>query len=261
MILGFDIGNSATKAAFFEREKCLETFTFKNADVQSSEHIEYELKQLAGRYDIEAVGCVSVVPAVTDRLEEVVDGVFGLQLQRLTSASPVPLDVRYETLETLGVDRLACAVASHILFGKTENGATRAVIALDAGTAVTTEVITADGGYEGGSIAPGPDLMRLSLNYGTAQLPNVEMVIPESSIGTSTDTAIRSGIMFGFLDSVQAMIRRTISVLDAPVYVVATGGWAEWLSSRIPEIDRVEPKLVLHGVRLMMEHGRPPEPS
>ncbi|GMQ81842.1 MAG: type III pantothenate kinase [Rhodothermia bacterium] len=254
MILGFDIGNSSTKAAFFEKGNCLEVFTFSDSDLQSSEQIEQILKQLAGRNDISDAGCVSVVPEITDRLEEAVGAVFGLQLRRLTTASPVPIEVRYETPETLGVDRLAAAVASHILFGRTDDGTRRAVIALDAGTAVTSEVVMAGGVYEGGTIAPGPDLMRLSLNRGTAQLPNVEMVIPDSSVGRSTDTAIRSGIMFGFLDSVQAMLLRTISALNEPVFVVATGGWADWLSSRIPEIDRVEPQLVLHGVRLMMEH-------
>ncbi len=253
MILGFDIGNSSTKAAFFEKEECLEIFTFSEDDIRSPEQMEERLKGLAGRYDIRATGCVSVVPEITDRLEEAVGVVFGLQLRRLTTASPVPIEMRYETPETLGVDRLAAAVASHILFGKTEDGTPRAVIALDAGTAVTSDVVTAGGVYEGGTIAPGPDLMRLSLNRGTAQLPYVEMVIPENSVGNSTDKAIRSGIMFGFLDSVQAMLRRTVSGLAEPVFVVATGGWAEWLSARIEEIDRVEPPLVLQGVRLMME--------
>ena len=83
-------------------------------------------------------------------------------------------------------------------------------------------------------------------------MPVVELSLPEDPVGGSTREAIRSGVMFGFLDSVERMLSRLTETFSTRPFVVATGGWAAWLDDRVPSIDMVDPDLVLKGVREMM---------
>lgn len=255
MIIVFDIGNTVTKGAFFDGDRCVDLFHLTALDMQSRERLHETVTALYGRYEVSDIGCVSVVPEATDRLEKAISNVFGFELKRLTATSPVPLKMEYETPKTLGADRLAAAVAAHSLYGRAPDGSSRTVIAVDAGTAVNYEIISAGAHYLGGAIAPGPGLTRNALSQGTAQLPKVDLEIPEYAAGRSTDEALRSGVMFGFLDSVRGMLDRLSDEPVGPAFVVITGGWAEWLASRIQAIDAIEKELVLHGARLMLAYG------
>ncbi len=255
MILVFDIGNTATKGAFFDGDRCVHLFRLAARDLRSSERLHETLAALSARFEVSDIGCVSVVPEAADRLESAIGSAFGHELKRLTTASPVPLKMEYETPETLGADRLAAAVAAHILYGTAPDGSSRPVVAVDAGTAVNYEIVSAEAHYLGGVISPGPGLIKNALSHGTAQLPGVDLEIPEYATGRSTDEALRSGVMFGFLDSVRGMLDRLPDPSVGPAFVVITGGWAEWLASRIEAIDAVEKELVLHGVRLMLAYG------
>ncbi len=129
------------------------------------------------------------------------------------------------------------------------------VIALDAGSAITTEVVSAgkpgrhEPVYLGGAILPGPDLLRRALARDTRQLPDVPWPETVSPIGTSTVGAIQAGLGALVLDGVAGLLRRTQAALGGGALVVATGGWGPWLAERLTEVDRVEPHLVLEGVR------------
>jgi type III pantothenate kinase len=127
------------------------------------------------------------------------------------------------------------------------------VIALDAGTAFTYEVIDRNGVYQGGTISPGPGLMQRSLNRDTAQLPEVPLSLPDEPIGRSTVEAIQAGIMFGFIESVRGLLNRINGMLREDAFVVVTGGWGTLIKEQVSDVDAVEPHLVLEGVRLLME--------
>jgi len=265
MTLVFDIGNSAIKGALYEDDIVVELFRWSpektQIPVQSDavnitsdrERFSEEVIQFVTGRSFRRIGCVSVVPAWTTMLREAVESVCGRRVHVLTTASPVPLPVSYRTPETLGVDRLALAVGAWKKYAPRQEG--RPIIAIDAGTAVTHEVIDASGVYLGGPIGPGPDLLRDALSDGTAQLPTAPLKEPETAVGRSTDEALQAGIMYGFLDGVRGMIARIGEELEAQPFVVATGGWADWLSGSLPEIDVVDADLVLFGVNEMLIHG------
>ncbi len=265
MTLVFDIGNSSIKGALYEDVTCVSLFRWspdasrkivasatENTD-RDRERFAEELDHFVSERPITRIGCVSVVPAWTTMLSQAVHSIWGLSVEVLTTSSPVPLPHEYRTPETLGVDRLALAVGAWKKYAHAEE--CRSIIAIDAGTAVTHEVIDADGVYLGGPIGPGPDLLRRALAEGTAQLPTVGLKEPLSALAQSTDEALQAGIMYGFLDGVRGMILRIEADLNARPFVVATGGWADWLSERIPEIDVVDADLVLFGVNEMLIFG------
>ena len=246
MLLTLDLGNSALKGGLFDGDRLVRTFRIpltEALDLESAIH-----DRLRGVECTEA-GLVSVVPAVTERVRSAVASAVGVSPHPFDVETPVPFRVAYETPETLGIDRIAAAAAGWTRYGLE---ARRAVVVLDAGTAVTYEVIDHTATYRGGVIAPGPALSRQALAEGTAQLPAVPLELPDRPVGRTTERAMQAGVMYGFLDSVSGMLGRLTEPLDRP-FVVATGGWAPVLRRAWPSrIDLVEPHLVLYGVRVLM---------
>ena len=126
---------------------------------------------------------------------------------------------------------------------------------LDFGTAVTWAVVSADGEYLGGVIAPGPGVTAEALSSKTAKLPSVAMAPPPRVIGKGTVDSIQSGIFYGYLGLIEGVTRRILDELgDATV--VATGGLASAFADHTELIHRVEPDLTLHGLRLLWELNR-----
>src|SRR5690606_2623443 len=143
------------------------------------------------------------------------------------------------------------AAGAHALYREAQPD--RPLVVVDAGTAVTVEVVSADDVFLGGTIGAGPDLVRRALAGGTAQPPDVAPGLPPRAIGRSTREAIQSGLLFPFLDGVRGLLTRIADELGTEPYAVATGGWGTLLAEHVPAIVHAEPHLVLHGVRALLD--------
>lgn len=252
-VLALDVGNTDTKAARWDGRAWTGRLRWPTAGA-----VPPALAALA--HGADAAGLASVAPRHTGRIAAAVRDASGRMPVFVSAALPLasptlrfPFAMRYRTPETLGADRLAAAVAAW-----TGWGGSRPVVALDAGTAVTLDVVAPgpDGpAYLGGAIAPGPELLRRTLARDTGGLPDVPFAVPPSPIGASTAEAIQSGVTVLVVDGVAGLLRRTADVLGAPPVVVATGGWAAWLAGQGLPIDAVEDSLVLDGVRLLCAPG------
>lgn len=237
--LALDAGNSSVKAAVWDG--AWGALVRWPSDAAPAAVWAERLARLGGA--VGGAGVVSVVPDLTGPLTEAVRTVHGVAPLLVAPDLPLPFRMAYRTPHTLGTDRLAAAVAAWGV------SAGRPVVALDAGSAITTEVVTGEPAYLGGAILPGPDLLRSALVRDTRQLPHIEWALPPSPIGGSTAEAIQAGLTTLVLDGVTGLLRRTAAALGEDPLVLATGGWGPWLAERIPAIDRVEPHLVLEGVR------------
>lgn len=249
MQLVFDIGNSSIKGGGFERGRLESFFTLPHDPASLSSGLEVELQRIG---HVEQAGLASVVPDSTVRLQQALRS-HGIEPVVVTHAMRLPFEMAYQTPETLGADRLAAAAAAWVTHGR---GLDRAVVALDAGTAFTYDVVNSSGVYLGGTIAAGPVLMQRALNRETAQLPEVPLRLPTSPIGRSTLEAMQAGIMFGFVESVRGLLRRIHAALEEDTFVVATGGWRELLEDQLEEVHESDAHLVLRGVRILMEINR-----
>jgi type III pantothenate kinase len=247
--LVLDIGNSATKGAVMVGERIIHTFQIATAPPDAWQAALQSACEEAPAF--ERVGMASVVPPLAARARESVRAWAPAAPLVVRPTLTMPLSLHYETPETLGTDRLALAVGAWTRYG-TSPPALRDVIAIDAGTALTYEVITADGTYLGGAIAPGPRLLAEALHRGTAQLPDVPLTLPDGPIGRSTTSALQSGILFGFLDGVQGMLNRLQCTLDTDPIIVVTGGWAAFLRKHLHAIHDADPHLVLRGIQALM---------
>lgn len=232
-----DNSNSRTKFRLGDANRLLEwnaVMPTRDLDVSS-------IKALMDGLDFSAVAVASVVP---DK-EAVLREFFGdRSYHRLTHESPLDYGFELDAPEQIGHDRLANVVALKSRYGAPG-------IAIDFGTAVTFSVISANGNFAGGVIAPGMDCMTDYLSQKTAQLPRVHPEKYSSAIGKNTLDALRIGAVAGHRGMVREILREIVSEIGGNVTVVATGGGAAFAAESLPEISSVDLDLTLEGLRLV----------
>lgn len=255
MFLAVDVGNSAVKGGLFDGPVLVRVFTESVETADDRAAWGKALRPHLDDVNIDQVGLASVVPATADAVTSALHRHTGVALTTVRPDMPLPFTLDYDTPETLGMDRLAAAAAGWVEHGR-DAPPPRSVLVVDAGTAVTCEVIHREGRYQGGTIAAGPALVQQALQTGTAQLPDVSLTLPDDPVGRSTTTALQSGIMWGLVDAVNGMTDRLAAALpDAPSLVV-TGGWSDLLTDHLDPAPVHAPHLVLRGIRVLVAQER-----
>ena len=151
----------------------------------------------------------------------------------------------------VGADRLVNAVAA----GETYGGP---LICVDFGTATTFDVLDQDGNYAGGVIAPGINLSLDALYAHAAKLPRIKPIRPLHVIGTSTVSAMQSGIYWGYVSLIEGMVGRIKAEFGAPMKVIATGGLSPLFSEATDLIEATDADLTLRGLFLIYQLNRSP---
>ncbi|MHB1001017.1 MAG: type III pantothenate kinase [Armatimonadota bacterium] len=196
--------------------------------------------------DINGIAISNVVPTTASSLVEFCRRYFGLEPYVVDPRMDQGIKIRYEPRSDVGADRIVNAIAAFMLYGGP-------AIVVDLGTATTFDAISDTGEYLGGAIAPGIGISMDALFRAAARLPRIELVRPPSPIGTTTQTSMQAGIIYGFAGQVDAIVDRFHAELGEDAKVVATGGLAEFISSETRTIQIVNPLLTLEGLRLMYE--------
>ena len=189
----------------------------------------------------------SVVPTINFTIEHMCKDYFGMEPRVLVPGIKTGLNIRYENPRELGSDRIANAVAVSNLYGGP-------AVFIDFGTATTYGVVSANNEFLGGAIGAGLRMMNAALATGTAKLPSIELVVPEQVIGRTTITNIQSGILIGYIGSVEKIVSEMKRELNCPgAKVIATGGMAHMVKTNSDVIDVINPNLTLEGLRLIYE--------
>jgi type III pantothenate kinase len=150
---------------------------------------------------------------------------------------------RYRPASDVGADRLVDVLAAIRRHGVP-------VIVIDCGTATTFDVVSREGEYLGGAIAPGIGISVEALFQAAPRLPRVEWRKPPSVVGQSTVESLQSGVVWGFVSQIEGMVRRLQEVVGEDARVVATGGLAAIIAGATDVIDVVDPFLTLEGLHL-----------
>ena len=233
-----DISNSFTKLAFASKTKI-----GRRQKVATPRFDANFLRHFINRRKIDRWIVSSVVPK---KNREVQKAAGKTKLLWLNSRLKLGVGIDYPRPKSIGADRLANAAAVAALYGCP-------AIVVDFGTAVTFDIVSEGKSYIGGVIAPGLEAMTNFLYQRTALLPKLSLKEPRRAIGRSTIDAMRSGAVFGY----RGLVREIIARIKAErfsrrkVHVVATGGYAELISGRLPEIDAVHRELTLEGLRIV----------
>jgi type III pantothenate kinase len=252
MIALLDIGNTHTHLGLANSRR-----VSRHADVLTQEWCAGASQSASARFLEKArlTGAIlcSVVPSVTPVVTDFLRAEFGLDCLELTARTVRGVGIDYPKPWTIGPDRLANAVAVKHHFGAP-------AVVVDFGTAVTFDVVDGAGHYVGGIIAPGLNAMSDYLHEKTALLPRIRIREVSAAIGKNTEQAMLIGAVKGYRGLVRELLgelKRALRCRRLPV--VATGGYARLISSKLPEITAVEPLLTLEGLRLVWEAGPKPE--
>ena len=244
MLLSIDIGNSNIKSALFNGNELIEFKVYAEID----ESLHY----FANKTFSNAAIC-SVNPAK----EKILTGALlkkGSSVFKPTINSKLNLKIKYKTPDTLGIDRVCSAVGAYELAIKKILLKNQYLITIDFGTATTINIVSPQGDFIGGLIAPGIQTMLKSLNEKTAQLPIPDLNSYESLIGDSTNSAIISGVF----NSTMGMINETVNYLkeinkEIKPLIFATGGNAKHIIPLIKHKIFYDEALVLKGLKIIYE--------
>src|SRR5579862_780005 len=249
MILLFDIGNTHTHAGLANDGRVLRQINLPTG-AWAGGNAKAGVARLVGAKKIEGAVLCSVVPRVTPLVHRAIRRFWKINALELTARSLRGLGIDYPEPDTIGPDRLANAVAARHHFGAP-------VVVVDFGTAVTFDIVNRAGHYAGGIIAPGLAAMTDYLHEKTALLPKIRIREVTAVVGKNTEQAMLIGAVHGYRGLVRELIaelKRELRTQRLPV--VATGGYARLMASKLPEISAVEPNLTLEGLRLMWAANR-----
>lgn len=193
---------------------------------------------------LSGVAISNVVPSIRRLLTRFAESVCEGPVLNVGPETPASIVVDYRAPEDVGPDRIVNAEAAYRFYGGP-------AVVVDYGTATTFDAITGEGRYIGGAIAPGIGISVEALAHHAARLSRIELLPPECAIGRSTVESMRSGIVLGFVEQTDGMVRRFSEELGGNPTVIATGGLAEMIASLSRTIRHVDPWLTLEGLRLL----------
>ena len=231
--LAVDIGNTRTKFAIFEGREILHSSSLKNEALELS-------NDLLKNYVISAVIISSVNTEAEEKLQLHSLNVPTLMLNHQTA---LPFRLEYKSPDTLGKDRIAAVAGASAQFPNQNT------LVIDAGTCVTYDFLTAEGGYLGGAISPGVQLRLRAMNSYTSKLPLLHWEGEErpQTIGNTTITSMLSGVVNGLISEMRGFID-SYEKQYKTLKIVITGGDANFFVKELKNGIFADPNLVLKGL-------------
>ncbi len=255
MLLVIDVGNTQTVMGAYDGEELLVNWRLSTDFRKSADEFWVILRNLFREANLDTTSvdgvCISsVVPPLQGMLEDVCARYFRVTPVVVEPGVKTGLSIMYDNPREVGADRIVNSVAGIQLYGCP-------LIIVDFGTATTFDAISGKAQYLGGAIVPGISISAEALFQRTAKLPRVELVAPRTVIGKDTASSIKSGLVFGYAELVDGMVRRIRKEMEGDPRVIATGGYARIIAEHSKEIEEVSPLLTLVGLRIIYEKNRP----
>src|SRR5687768_3017416 len=246
MLLAIDIGNTAVKFGVFESSSLVDKFSIPTyPDYAENELLFDRLSFIRERFfQIASVVVCSVVPELDETFRSAIKDLLNVTPVFVDKDSDFGIAIEYQTVDSLGLDRLVNASAAARKYGTP-------IIVCSFGTATTIDVVNAKKAFVGGTISPGLRLLAESLHQKTSKLPLVTVEDPGTVIGSSTEGSIRSGVFYGYIGAVGGILNRMFSEMGKKPKVIATGGFAQLVNEGCDLIDEVDENLTLDGLRLV----------
>lgn len=239
MNLIIDQGNASSKVAVFDKGRLITSFVYKEFNVEA-------VTSLLEKFDFTN----GILSTVIDTDEELLR-FLNVKLKRfvfLDEKVSLPVSVEYETPETLGRDRLA-AVVGGIYLRPGQN-----LLIIDAGTAITYELVDSTGKFLGGNISPGMTTRFKALHTFTKKLPLLMEPEVVPLIGDSTKSAIQAGVVNGIIYEMDGYID-SLKKKYPDLFVFLTGGHSFYFETRLKNSIFADVNLVLIGLNRILEYN------
>lgn len=254
MLLVIDVGNSHTVLGLFDGDALQGHWRVVTNNYRTGDELRILFSMLLQGEGVRPdaiTGCCisSVVPQLNMALHDMCATTFGLTPLMVGPGVKTGLQLQCDNPKEVGADRIVNAVGA---IERYEGS----LIIIDFGTATTFDAVTERAEWRGGVIVPGVQLSAEALFEHCAKLPRVELTKPDQVIGRDTVSNIRSGIIYGYADLVDGLVRRFGEEMGGRPKVIATGGLAGLIADVGTSIDVVDPMLTLNGLRAVYRRNQ-----
>jgi type III pantothenate kinase len=247
MLLAVDVGNTQTVLGLFERGELSDHWRTATDRTRTGDELAVLLSGLLDPDAVDGICLSTTVPTLAREWQRLAERWAHARLLAVGPGVKTGIPIRYDDPREVGPDRIVNAVAARSRFGAP-------AIVVDFGTSTNFDVVSPEGEYVGGVLAPGIEISMEALFARAARLVNVDFAEPATVIGKTTVGGLQSGLVYGAagqVDGIVARIREELASPSAPV--VATGGLADLVAPHSSTIEHVDPFLTLEGLRLVWE--------
>jgi type III pantothenate kinase len=255
MLLAADIGNTNIHLGLYEGGSWVNTWRAQTVPDKMPDEYAMLIRawlHTAGINSDAISGVIigSVVPRLTRAFRILSQRYFDIDPIVVTHETYTGFKIDIDHPDQAGADRIVNTAAVNALYGGP-------AIVIDLGTATTFDIVSADGAYRGGAIAPGIGIAHDALVSRAARLHNIDIAPPPSPIGSNTIHAMQSGIFWGYIGLIEGLVTRLKAAINEPgVKVIVTGGLAPLVTEHTDVVDIVAPELTLDGLRVIYDLNR-----
>ena len=246
MLLAVDVGNTQTVLGLYANGELADHWRLASERSTTADELGVLLSGLLDFDSVDGICLASTVPVLIREWDLLADKWGHAPLLVVGPGVKTGIRIRYDDPREVGSDRIVNSVAAKERYGAP-------VIVVDFGTSTNFDVVSPEGEYVGGVLAPGIEISMDALFARAARLVKVDYAPPASVIGKTTVEGLQSGLVYGFAGQVDGIVGRIRSELDAEAPAVATGGLAELVAPHSQTIAQVDPYLTLEGLRLVWE--------
>ncbi len=248
MLLAVDVGNTQTVLGLYDDDQLSDHWRVATERTSTGDELGV---LLGGLLDIDVVDAICLsctVPALVREWERLAERWAHAPILVVAPGVRTGVPIRYDDPREVGPDRIVNAVAAKERYGAP-------VIVVDFGTSTNFDVVSPEGEYVGGVLAPGIETSMEALFARAARLVKVDYVEPTSVIGKTTVGGLQSGLVYGFAGQVDGIVAAIRGELGVDARAIATGGLAELVAPHSSAIESVDPFLTLDGLRLVWEQN------
>jgi type III pantothenate kinase len=246
VLLAVDVGNTQTVLGLFEGKHLAEHRRLATEGRRTGDELGALLGEMLDLESVDGICLSSTVPALVREYELFAKRWARAPILVVGPGAKTGISVRYDDPREVGPDRVVNAVAAKERYGAP-------CIVVDFGTSTNFDVLSADGEYVGGVLAPGIEISMDALFARAARLMRVDFAEPPAVIGKTTVHSLQSGLVYGFAGQVDRIVEEIRRELGEDARAIATGGLAEIVAPHSRTIERVDPDLTLEGLRLVWE--------
>ena len=241
MLLAIDVGNTQTVLGLFADDELTDHWRLATDRERTGDELGVLTTGLVDPDEVEGICLCSSVPPLLRAYEVVAERWRRAPLLAVVPGVRTGIPIRYDDPREVGPDRIANAVGALESYGAP-------AIVVDFGTSTNFDVVSAEGEFAGGVLAPGIEISMDALYARAARLFTVDFVAPPTVIGKTTAASLQSGLVYGFAGQVDGIVERIRGELGVEARTIATGGLAELIAPHARTLDTVDPFLTLQGL-------------